>query len=120
MSAQVPVLGGESGGSGWGGDLSGFICQADTAAELWPRVMAEPEAGPFTDRDGRRAVATTVEAGSFARQRRWQSCGRTVAAGRDGGGEVVGHWRRGSVLSWGGIDDRGGAAGRVVRAPVPG
>ena len=98
MSAQVPVLGGKSGGSGWGGDLSGFICQADTAAELWPRVMAEPEAGPFTDRDGRRAVATTVEAGAFARQRRW----------------------RGSVLSWGGIDDRGGAAGRVVRAPVPG
>ncbi len=24
-------------GIGWGGDLSGFICQADTAAELWPR-----------------------------------------------------------------------------------
>ena len=37
MSAQVPVLGGKGGGSGWGGDLSGFICQADTAAELWPR-----------------------------------------------------------------------------------
>ena len=84
------------------------------------KVVADPEAGPFTDRDGRRAVATTAEAGAFARQRRWQSCGRTVAAGRDGGGEVVGHWRRGSVLSWGGIDDRGGAAGRVVRAPVPG
>lgn len=27
----------KAGGSGWGGDLSGFICQADTAAELWPR-----------------------------------------------------------------------------------
>ena len=33
MSAQVPVLGSKGGGSGWGGDLSGFICQADTAAE---------------------------------------------------------------------------------------
>ena len=32
MSAQVPVLGGKGGGSGWGGDLSGFICQGDTAS----------------------------------------------------------------------------------------
>lgn len=112
MSAQVPVLGGKSGGSGWGGDLSGFICQADTAAELWPRVMAEPEAGPFTDRDGRRAVATTVEAGSF-------SPAETVAELRQDCSGWQRRWR-GSVLSWGGIDDRGGAAGHVVRAPVPG
>lgn len=111
MSAQVPVLGGKSGGSGWGGDLSGFICQADTAAELWPRVMAEPEAGPFTDRDGRRAVATTAEAGSFARQRRWQWL--LQGRGGDGGGKDGDRDR-------GGVYGQGGAAGRVVRAPVPG
>ena len=92
------------------------------------------------------AVGAETLAGSFARPIRRRSCGRgswrnrrqghlqteTAAGqlrrqwrpghspGRDGGGEVVGHWRRGSVLSWGGIDDRGGTAGRVLRAPVPG
>ena len=106
MSAQVPVLGGKSGGSGWGGDLSGFICQADTAAELWPRSWRNRRQGH---------LQTETAAGQLRRQ--WRP---GHSPGRDGGGEVVGHGRRGSVRSWGGIDDRGGAAGHVVRAPVPG
>ena len=79
---SVPAPDGKSGGRdrGRGGNGGGSFAGRDGGGAV-AEVVAEPEAGPFTDREGRRAVATTVEAGSFARQRRWRGSGRALAAG---------------------------------------